>query len=70
VIAEKARIVQSEENAFARQRLTKEVILAKSMHATIQEMLETVFSTQSLRRLHNEGTSCVYRVVKQLSASK
>jgi hypothetical protein len=53
--AEKARIVESEEIAVARQRLSKIVTLATHTHATIEQLLETVLPMRYMQRLYQEG---------------
>jgi hypothetical protein len=45
--------VEPEEMAVARQWLDKHVSAATDMHATIEELLETMFSMQSILRLYS-----------------
>jgi ribosome-interacting GTPase 1 len=51
----KAVIVQQEEAATVRQHHDKYVSTAMNQHATVEELLEAVFSVQSLLRLYNEN---------------
>jgi hypothetical protein len=39
--------------AIARQQLSKHITVAMNMHSTIEELLEAVFSMQSVPRLRN-----------------
>jgi hypothetical protein len=61
--------VQPEETAIARQRHGKHVSVAVDMHATVEELLEAVFSMWSVPRLYNENLWANYlsheRVVRQ-----
>jgi hypothetical protein len=45
----KARIVEQDEMAIAGQRLKKHAPVATDMHTTMEELLDTVFSMQSMR---------------------
>jgi hypothetical protein len=45
--------VDPEETAFARQQHAKHMSMAMDMHAAIEELLEAVFSMQSMLRLYN-----------------
>jgi hypothetical protein len=47
--------VEREEKAVDRQRSHKHISAATNKHATIQELLEAVFSLRSDQRLHNEN---------------
>jgi hypothetical protein len=47
--------VEPEETAVTRQRFVKHVSAATDMRATIEELLETLFSMRSVLRLHSEG---------------
>jgi hypothetical protein len=51
----KARIMEQEEMAAARQQHGKHVSVATNRHATIKKLLEAAFSTRSMLRLCNEG---------------
>jgi hypothetical protein len=51
----KARILEIEEAAVARQRRLKQVSSATNKHATTEELLEAVFSIPSLPRLYSDG---------------
>jgi hypothetical protein len=55
ITAEKAGIVQCEEEATAKQRLRTHVYLATYTH-TIEELLEEVFSMPSVPMLYKETT--------------
>jgi hypothetical protein len=57
--AEKARELEPEETSVALQRLSEHVSLASYRLATIEEILEGVFSVRSMPRLYNEDTGCV-----------
>jgi hypothetical protein len=48
----KDRRVEPEKTAVARGRLGKEFSAATDMHATIEELLEAVFSIRSVQRLY------------------
>jgi hypothetical protein len=56
-MAEKTRIVEPEETVVGRQQMGTRVSAARNQHATIEELLETVFYMQSVLRLYNEATS-------------
>jgi hypothetical protein len=43
MMAEKTRIVEPEEFAIVRQRLSKHVTLVVDMHTTIEQLLEAIF---------------------------
>lgn len=47
--------MEPEETAAARKRLEKHVSTATNMHATVEELLEAVFSMWSVPRLCSEG---------------
>jgi hypothetical protein len=47
----KGGIVVPEETASARQRLNKHISTSTDMHATIEDLLERMFSMQSMLRL-------------------
>jgi ribosome-interacting GTPase 1 len=47
--------VEPEELAVARQQLNKHVSVAMDMQATIKELLETMFSMQSMLRIYSES---------------
>jgi hypothetical protein len=48
ITTKKARTVEPEETAIARPRLCKDVSAAMKQHATVQELLETMFSLWSM----------------------
>jgi hypothetical protein len=50
----KGGIVEPEETTVARQRLDKHVSTAMDMHAKLEELLETVFSMQSVPMLYSK----------------
>jgi hypothetical protein len=50
----KRRIEEPEEVTVARQQRSKHAPTATDMHATIEELLEGVFSVQSILRLYNK----------------
>jgi hypothetical protein len=49
-----AGIVEREETATARQQIGKHVVMAVNEHSTTEELLEAVFSTQSLPGLYSK----------------
>lgn len=51
----KAGIVKQEETANARQWQGKHVSAAFNKYVAIEELLDTVFSTQSMPRLHSKN---------------
>jgi hypothetical protein len=51
----KARIVESEETAVARKLHGKHISSVTNTHATIEELLEAVFSLRSVPRLYKES---------------
>jgi ribosome-interacting GTPase 1 len=51
----KARIVEREKTAVARQRSHKYISASTHKHATIEELLDAVFSLRSVTRLYNEN---------------
>jgi hypothetical protein len=54
-----ARIVKPAETVCARQWLSsRHVIATTDMHATIEELLETLFSVRSVPRIYNEDQLC------------
>jgi hypothetical protein len=55
----KAGIVEREETSISRQQLGKHASMAMNTHATTEELLEAVSSTQSVPRLYNEVTEQV-----------
>jgi hypothetical protein len=51
----KGAIIEPEETTVARQPLYKQLSAAMDKHATIEELLEAVFSVWSVLRLYIEG---------------
>jgi hypothetical protein len=47
--------MEPEETAVARQQFDKHVSAVMDMHATVEELLETMFSMQSMLRLYSES---------------
>jgi hypothetical protein len=62
----KARIVESEETAVTRQRLGKHIPAATNTHATMEELLDMVFSVQSVLMLYNNDDYAVFNTGRYL----